>query len=248
MSNQLHWTCNFYIPIRYEEDIDPLEKYIKFFEKEGIKKTTQLENIKRIEYGVDKNGNDTYVVDYYSEEEAKKYNGHIWQSSWECLFSWTDLANVFDKSKHKWCEVEYNGEKKVIEYFESYETDYSNRIYYETFEKEVADTFNKRSLYDYSPDDKEQLAKAIFAKYSTIELPEKAVDEIRTTDSKSRIAANLYNSWYNIEEPQNNITYKVVKRPVDSYINNPFVHTSINEEYITTDNVEKPNGAADLPF
>lgn len=98
----------------------PMEDLMEFLMENNIDSEEKIMGIESV----------SVYHDSYKEGEPHKYRistqtPHqgkvISQFDIECLFPWMDLASLFDIDSHKLITVNYNGEKKVLEGFESWD-------------------------------------------------------------------------------------------------------------------------------
>ena len=119
LADKLHVGLDFRIPFGLQDNHDPIDYLMTFLQQNKIFTDKQLEEYKWIEVKDNSDG----TVSYYFEKttENNRYHMDIFTAFdfWDYL-GWADLASYFDPKSHKLCKTRYNGEDKVIKYFDSW--------------------------------------------------------------------------------------------------------------------------------
>ena len=113
---------NFHLPSESERRLDPIDLLMCFLKENDLRTDDQLARYKMIEVFENRFGDISY--DTTIEEDESKRNSIGLLSGIEALLPWDDLAKYFDPKMHKRCKVNYNGEERVVEYFDSWEREY----------------------------------------------------------------------------------------------------------------------------
>ena len=100
-----------------DNERNPLSDYVSWI-TDNVNTKEDLYNIEKIVCY--KNGyGDKYEKEYDVVKRQREWT-HIYESDFNDLFVWEDLASLFDKKKHKIVTINYNNEVKEIECFESW--------------------------------------------------------------------------------------------------------------------------------
>lgn len=100
-----------------ENERNPLSDYISWINS-NVSSKEDLYNIEKIICY--KDGYDDKYQKKYDVVKCERQWTHIYESDFNNLFVWEDLASLFDKKNHKIVTVNYNNEVKEIECFESW--------------------------------------------------------------------------------------------------------------------------------
>ena len=122
ISWHLNYPFSFHLPTDGERRLDPIDLLIRFLMENDIRTDEQLAKYKCIRVKESHTGDISYDAEI-EEEEQKRYS-HSCLFEIRDLLGWDDLAKYFDPKMHKYCKIRYNGEEKVLEYFDSWEPVY----------------------------------------------------------------------------------------------------------------------------
>lgn len=104
-----------------EKERNAVADYLTWL-NENIKDSKDLANVKKI----------TCYKDSYKKDAPKlievttssRSHRECYESDFSDLLIWEELASLFDKPRHKWITVNYNGKKECIECFEVWRKTY----------------------------------------------------------------------------------------------------------------------------
>lgn len=100
-----------------DNERNPLSDYVLWITN-NVSTKEDLYNVEKI-VCYKKGYGDKYEKEYDVVKREREWT-HIYESDFDNLFVWEDLASLFDKKNHKIVTVNYNNEVKEIECFESW--------------------------------------------------------------------------------------------------------------------------------
>lgn len=232
--DRLNWGhMNFHCDLHLQDLFDPIDLLMRFLKDRNVTNIKTLRGFTNIE-PVLENGEIKFISEWSSEESHK--NSYYYASDFESYFCWEDLANCFDSKAHKWCKVNFDGKEQYIEYFDSWVRDYSHNVYYEDIAKAVKCEVENGVPID-TPEQRVELALKLEKKFDIDDYGFDRQEKYKETRTAEDIGIMVYRTYMDVMHPENFLYYKKIKRPIDSYLANPHVVTSINENYIVEDNI-----------
>lgn len=224
--------CNFRCSYDIMDKYDPIDVFMTFIKDHNVVNKKQLYGYTLIEPVIEENSL-KFITEWDSTKAENTY--HFYPYDLEDYFCWADLASCFDEDKHSVCIVKYDGKEDKIVYFDSWVRDYDGRITYEDVKTKVIEMLDKHciSSENINKENTKDLIKEAERFYN---VPDYADDlyDVYYSDVKdvSSLSAKIWKVYLDTIHPENLLKYKKVKRPLDSYLKNPYIVEYINEEYI----------------
>lgn len=145
----LNFPFSFYLPIDGERRLDPIDLLIRFLKENDIRTEEQMAKYKCIKVRENQNGEISYEAEVEKDETKRRVHSCLYDI--HDLLGWDDLAKYFDPKMHKRCRIRYNGEEKVLEYFDSWGSVYGepDAFPFRTLKKSIEEYAKNPSLCMY---------------------------------------------------------------------------------------------------
>lgn len=230
--------CNFRCSYDIMDKYDPIDVFMKFIEDYHVVNKKQLCGYTLVEPVIDSDG-----IKFITEWDGTKVEdeNNFYPYEVDDYLCWVDLASCFDEDKHSVCVVKYDGKEDKVVYFESWVRDYDGNITYEDVKAKITKMLDEYGISseNINKENSKDLIKEAERFYN---VPDYADDlyDVYYSDIKDvlSLSARIWKVYSDIVHPENFLKYKKIKRPLDSYLKNPYIVKYINEEYIIKDNLK----------
>lgn len=229
-----NFKCSYNIMDRY----DPIDVIMRFIKDCNVADKKQLYGYTAVEPVIE--GNDLkFNTEWDSTKTENIHN--FYPCDFEDYFCWADLASCLDEDKHSVCVVKYDGKEDKIVYFDSWVRDYDDNITYEDVKSKITKMLEEYGISseNINRENVKNLIKEAERFYNVPDYADELYD-VYYSDVKdvSSLSAKILKVYSDIVHPENFLKYKKIKRPLDSYLKNPYIVKYINEEYIIKDNLK----------